>query len=124
VISRFHALAALAALVAVLLGACAVAGLDVSSVEQDMCVLDPITGRCQLYRDPEVASAAASENYAWENCDPSSVDNAACTAANGNAVCQVSLYANGASLMLYCTVQYRTRSDGTVVITSINCGAR
>ena len=113
----------LALLALVTIAAC-IAGPNLSSVQQGMCVLDPDTGQCQVYRDPDAASAAASENYAWENYNPSSVDNASCTAANGNALCQVSFYVSGGSLMLYCSLQYTRRSDGTVVVRSINCGVR
>lgn len=101
------------------LTACTSAPLT-SSVAQNMCAIDPLTGQC--YTAAELC-ASETEQYAWDNYAPDSVDNASCTASNGNAICQVSLYTAAGSLMLYCQLQY-VMINGRWTVTSITCGAR
>lgn len=119
-------IAILAVLVTVI-AACGVEPPSSGEADQQLCHIDPTTGRCAVYIDPEEAAAQADLNQAKSQYLYDSAYNARCGNFNGGlgqAVesCEISITWNGTTRMVYCNAHYTENDDGSISLDYVVCG--
>lgn len=93
---------------------------SIDSTEQDVCRLDPVTGRCAVYIDP---IAAQQETVAWTatTYPTSTIDRVDCHAGSGIVSCSVSFTFAGHYYAYACAVAEQYDDDGNATGIEVVC---